>query len=302
MSSRAPHIDEELSDRELDVEELIVDHAYSNEAISKNLQIDIETTKRHVNSLYKKHGVHSRLELAVKVWRGRQVDTPQEIALVPNVLQPKEFQVCQLFAEKLSYKEISEKLDISKSTLSQTVWRICRKIKVKRKKGIIAWFNSTYPTPASQRLGYITACLAFVESWNSSRKKARIENKQNKNWLVTRPVKVFKIKQQINLDKLKPEDTLTVKEFKLLELLASGKSRLDIASELKLTKGTVNNYLKAVYLKLGVESQLQASAWFNSRYPTDEAIKNGYVLACSVAKKRKQEKRDESRLLRTLGK
>jgi two-component system, NarL family, response regulator DevR len=53
--------------------------------------------------------------------------------------------------------------------------------------------------------------------------------------------------------------TLTVQETRVLECAALGQSNKQIAQELKLSEGTVRNYLSAVFGKLGVESRVEAA-------------------------------------------
>jgi two-component system, NarL family, response regulator DevR len=54
-------------------------------------------------------------------------------------------------------------------------------------------------------------------------------------------------------------ETLTTQETRVLELTALGKSNKQIAQELRLSEGTVRNYLSTVFAKLGVESRVEAA-------------------------------------------
>ena len=63
---------------------------------------------------------------------------------------------------------------------------------------------------------------------------------------------------------LRPEQadlihSLTPQETRVLEQLASGRSNKQIAQELRLSEGTVRNYLSAVFAKLKVESRVAAA-------------------------------------------
>lgn len=53
--------------------------------------------------------------------------------------------------------------------------------------------------------------------------------------------------------------TLTTQETRVLELTAAGKSNKQIAHELRLSEGTVRNYLSEVFGKLGVGSRVEAA-------------------------------------------
>lgn len=57
-----------------------------------------------------------------------------------------------------------------------------------------------------------------------------------------------------------PDDfpILTVQETRVLEIAALGRSNKQIAHELRLSEGTVRNYLSTVFGKLGVESRVEA--------------------------------------------
>lgn len=59
--------------------------------------------------------------------------------------------------------------------------------------------------------------------------------------------------------------TLTVQETRVLELAAEGKSNKQIAQQLRLSEGTVRNYLSAVFSKLGVESRMEAALIWQRR-------------------------------------
>jgi DNA-binding NarL/FixJ family response regulator len=64
--------------REREVLELLLD-GHNDESISNQLGITLDTVKRHTHKLYRKHGVNSRLELAVTVLKHRHTE---EIAAV----------------------------------------------------------------------------------------------------------------------------------------------------------------------------------------------------------------------------
>jgi two-component system response regulator DegU len=58
-------------------------------------------------------------------------------------------------------------------------------------------------------------------------------------------------------------DLLTVQERNIVRMLKQGKSNQTIASELFLTKGTVKNYLSAIYKKLNVSSRAKTIAYLH---------------------------------------
>ena len=55
---------------------------------------------------------------------------------------------------------------------------------------------------------------------------------------------------------------LTPQEQQLLEGLAAGDSNKQLAERLRLTDGTIRNYLSGLYAKLGVRSRTEALAWW----------------------------------------
>ena len=57
---------------------------------------------------------------------------------------------------------------------------------------------------------------------------------------------------------------LTPQETRVLEHLASGRSNKQIAQELRLSEGTVRNYLSAVFAKLKVESRVAAALMYTA--------------------------------------
>ncbi len=64
-------------------------------------------------------------------------------------------------------------------------------------------------------------------------------------------------------------DTLTVQEKRVLELASTGRSNKQIGLALKLSEGTVRNYLSNVFSKLAVESRTEAAMlwWDKVRAP-----------------------------------
>ena len=58
---------------------------------------------------------------------------------------------------------------------------------------------------------------------------------------------------------------LAARERQLLNLLVAGKSRKEIAWELRLTGGTVNQYFDQIYAKTGVRGQVQIALWWDRR-------------------------------------
>jgi len=65
-------------------------------------------------------------------------------------------------------------------------------------------------------------------------------------------------------------EQLTPRERTVLELIARGRSNKEIASDLRLSEGTVKGYVSAVLGKLGVSDRTQAALW---------AVQHGIVSA-----------------------
>lgn len=63
---------------------------------------------------------------------------------------------------------------------------------------------------------------------------------------------------------------LTPREVQVLQLLITGKSNKVIASELCISKKTVEFHLANIYLKLGVQSRTEAVVWFTKRIITPQ--------------------------------
>lgn len=65
---------------------------------------------------------------------------------------------------------------------------------------------------------------------------------------------------------LVPLDLLTPQESRVMEQLVLGKSNKQIAQELRLSEGTVRNYLSTVFAKLQVEGRVEAALfWIKCR-------------------------------------
>jgi len=60
-------------------------------------------------------------------------------------------------------------------------------------------------------------------------------------------------------------DILSPREQDVLQLLVSGASNNEIASQLALTVGTVRIYLSNIYSKIGVNSRTQAVLWVKDK-------------------------------------
>ena len=60
-------------------------------------------------------------------------------------------------------------------------------------------------------------------------------------------------------------ELLTMRERKVMELLASGRSNQEIADYLSISLNTVKNHMKAIFLKLSSHSRTQAIARWNQR-------------------------------------
>lgn len=61
--------------------------------------------------------------------------------------------------------------------------------------------------------------------------------------------------------KLSSLDSLTEREFEVLELLGRGKSNREIASALNISEGTVKNYVSKILQTLGLRDRTQAAVW-----------------------------------------
>jgi NarL family two-component system response regulator LiaR len=63
-------------------------------------------------------------------------------------------------------------------------------------------------------------------------------------------------------------DSLTAREFNILQLIAEGKSNKEVALALSLTEGTVKGYVSTIFDKLDVADRTQAALY---------AVKHGLV-------------------------
>ena len=59
-------------------------------------------------------------------------------------------------------------------------------------------------------------------------------------------------------DRSFPADLLTPQETRVMQQLSRGLSNKQIAQQLRLSEGTVRNYLSSAFGKLGVENRLEA--------------------------------------------
>jgi two-component system, NarL family, response regulator LiaR len=87
---------------------------------------------------------------------------------------------------------------------------------------------------------------------------------QGKNYLDPNVAgKMFQQMQQnqapASKSKLEPLEPLTERELDVLKLLAKGLSNGEIADSLKLSEGTVRNYLSTLFSKLGVSDRTKAA-------------------------------------------
>jgi DNA-binding CsgD family transcriptional regulator len=91
---------------------------------------------------------------------------------------------------------------------------------------------------------------------------------------------------------IKPEDTLSPMEFRTTSLLAkTGDRHKYIAKELKIANETVKGHLWRARMKVGCETSTALAIWFINKYPTEEAIKQGYYLSCVRACEEYRKKR-----------
>jgi DNA-binding NarL/FixJ family response regulator len=59
-----------------------------------------------------------------------------------------------------------------------------------------------------------------------------------------------------------PLDELTVQQRKVLSLLASGQTNLELAAQLEVTESTIRTHLSEIYRRLGVKSRTQATVLY----------------------------------------
>lgn len=64
------------------------------------------------------------------------------------------------------------------------------------------------------------------------------------------------------IDKMLERTALTTRERELVVRLASGRSTKEIAAQMRLTRQSVNTYLKRIYAKVGVHSRVELLARF----------------------------------------
>lgn len=74
--------------------------------------------------------------------------------------------------------------------------------------------------------------------------------------------------RQITGNVAPPHDSLTAREFSILQLIAEGKSNKEVALALSLTEGTVKGYVSTIFDKLDVADRTQAALY---------AVKHGLV-------------------------
>ena len=60
-----------LSTREIEISELVAS-GYTNEKISKRLNISEPTVKTHIRNIYSKTGIHDRANLAIRVLKSNK--------------------------------------------------------------------------------------------------------------------------------------------------------------------------------------------------------------------------------------
>jgi DNA-binding CsgD family transcriptional regulator len=77
----------------------------------------------------------------------------------------------------------------------------------------------------------------------------------------------------------RPDETLVPSEFRCVAMLVGGARNRDIAAELGVSENCVKTVLKRVAKKTGNENRVTLALWFVKRYPTEEAIRHGYMVA-----------------------
>ena len=97
--------------------------------------------------------------------------------------------------------------------------------------------------------------------------KGTVEGKSYIDPKVTGKV-IDKAKDSTDLPDAEKRFDLTEREMEILRLIAQGFSNADIAERLFLSEGTIRNYTKSLFKKLGVSARTQAAV---------VAIKNGLV-------------------------
>jgi DNA-binding CsgD family transcriptional regulator len=80
----------------------------------------------------------------------------------------------------------------------------------------------------------------------------------------------------------KPEDTLTPREFQATQALVGSKGESDaqIARLMGSSLDCVKRLFKNARIKTGTTNRTGLAFWFQAKYPTSEARKEGYFQAC----------------------
>lgn len=61
--------------------------------------------------------------------------------------------------------------------------------------------------------------------------------------------------------KMKPIDTITAKEFIIIDLIVDGKSYREIGKIMNRSVGTIKNTMLAIFNKVGVDNREQLALW-----------------------------------------
>lgn len=137
-----------------------------------------------------------------------------------------------------------------------------------RKDGSMFW-NELYLSPVHDDQGDL---LYFMGVQNDVSQRIKLE--QGLREAVEASLRDATWLTQAILDRLSkvrtgadPSDmpSFTDREFVVLELLARGKSNVEIAKELELSVHTVRNYIASLYDKLELRSRVQVVIWAHER-------------------------------------
>lgn len=79
---------------------------------------------------------------------------------------------------------------------------------------------------------------------------------QGRRWLSARVMDV--LVKSVQQPEVEPKEELTKREIEVLRLMAQGYRNNQIAEALHVTEQTVKNYIRNVFLKLGVETRVEA--------------------------------------------
>ena len=77
---------------------------------------------------------------------------------------------------------------------------------------------------------------------------------------------LLRFKQSSSSEKQNPFDSLTPREYEILELVADGQSNKIIARNLGITEGTVKLHIRSILKKLNIHSRVKAAVMYLQHY------------------------------------